>query len=366
MYTPPRTNSPAAFASLLNWLRRTRPFPYPREVAVSAMALFYLVGGVAMLLVLVFPHPSTLNDRLLIGLGVLLIVIGLPVYKLRHRTPLAVLPWLLAAGTAVITALTATGGSTSVTVSFSFFYLWVIIFALLFLNPLVAAVEIRFAAVAYLSVAVLPQEQSTHQLTAFEPIALFTVITTTGGVIMWLSQAREHSEIDPLTLVMNRPGQDRILQAALSGDDPTGKRLVAGLIDVDHFKSVNDRQGHAAGDRLLEELAGAWQRVLRSGDTLGRIGDDEFVVLLPGCSASEADGILERLRAAALDLQVTCSVGAALSENRDSASLLLGRADTALYQAKNLGRNRVAWAVAGTRSRVSATIPVESPSGPYT
>ncbi|MHA7142483.1 MULTISPECIES: GGDEF domain-containing protein [unclassified Arthrobacter] len=346
MYTPPRTNSPAAFASLLNWLRRTRPFPYPREVAVSAMALFYLVGGVAMLLVLVFPHPSTLNDRLLIGLGVFLIVIGLPVYKLRHRTPLALLPWLLAAGTAVITALTATGGSTSVTVSFSFFYLWVIIFALLFLNPLVAAVEIGFAAVAYLSVAVLPQEQSTHQLTAFEPIALFTVVTTTGGVIMWLSQAREHSEIDPLTLVMNRRGLDRILQAALSGDDPTGKRLVAGLIDVDHFKSVNDRQGHAAGDRLLEELAGAWQRVLRSGDTLGRIGGDEFVVLLPGCSASEADDILERLRAAALDLQVTRSVGAALSEDQDSASLLLGRADTALYQAKNLGRNRVAWAVA--------------------
>ncbi|WP_155849427.1 hypothetical protein [Arthrobacter sp. H20] len=98
MSAPTRTNPPTGFASFLNWLRRTRPFPYSREVAVTAMALFYLVGGVAMLLVLAFPHPSTLNDRLLVGLGALLIVIGLSVYKLRRRTPLAVLSWMLAAG----------------------------------------------------------------------------------------------------------------------------------------------------------------------------------------------------------------------------------------------------------------------------
>nr|WP_225668442.1 GGDEF domain-containing protein [Arthrobacter sp. 147(2020)] len=161
---------------------------------------------------------------------------------------------------------------------------------------------------------------------------------------MWLSQAREQSEIDPLTLIINRRGLDRILHAALSGDGTPRRSLVAGLIDVDHFKEVNDLQGHAAGDQLLEELTSKWQQALRAEDTLGRLGGDEFVVLLPGCAPADADLILERLRSVALQFKVSCSVGAALAEPGDSASMLLGRADTALYQAKNLGRNQVAWA----------------------
>lgn len=308
------------------------------------MALFYLVGGVAMLLVLLFPHPPTINDRLLAGMGVPLILAGTTVFLLRHRIPATAQPWMLAAGTIIITILTATGGSTSVVVSFSFFYLWVIIYALLFLNPPAAALQIGLAALAYLGVAVLLVQDDANHLTVFEPIALFTVISTTGGVIMWLSQAREHSEIDPLTLIINRRGLDRILHAALSGDGLPRRPLVAGLIDVDHFKEVNDLQGHAAGDQLLEKLTSQWQQALRTEDTLGRLGGDEFVVLLPGCAPADADLILERLRSVALQFKVSCSVGAALAEPGDSASMLLGRADTALYQAKNLGRNRVAWA----------------------
>lgn len=310
------------------------------------MALFYLVGGMSMMLVLIFPHPPTMNNSLLIFLGTPLMVIGVTVYALRRRFPLAALPWMLAAGTVLITGLTVTGGSTAVTVSFSFFYLWVVIYALLFLNPPAAALQIGFAGAAYGAAALLLSRQTEQQLTAFEPIALIAVISTTSGVIMWLSQAREHSEIDPLTLVINRRGLDRILHAALREDDLSAGPFVAGLIDVDHFKQVNDLQGHAAGDQLLENLASGWQAVLRSGDTLGRIGGDEFVVLLPACSPAEAERILERLRTAALHLSVTCSVGAALSEPGDSASMLLGRADTALYRAKNMGRNRVVWAVA--------------------
>ncbi|MBE0011135.1 MULTISPECIES: GGDEF domain-containing protein [unclassified Arthrobacter] len=273
-----------------------------------------------------------------------LVLAGITIFLLRHRIPAAAQPWLLATGTVVVTIFTATGGSTSAVVSFSFFYLWIVIYALLFLNPLVAALQIGFAAVTYLGVAVLlVRDEATH-LTVFEPIALITVISTTGGVIMWLSQAREQSEIDPLTLIINRRGLDRILHAALSGDGTPRRSLVAGLIDVDHFKEVNDLQGHAAGDQLLEELTSKWQQALRAEDTLGRLGGDEFVVLLPGCAPADADLILERLRSVALQFKVSCSVGAALAEPGDSASMLLGRADTALYQAKNLGRNQVAWA----------------------
>lgn len=336
----PAPERPAAFGNFLTWFRRTRPFPYPKEVAGTAMALFYLVGGVSMMLVLAFPHPLTVDSGLLLGLGAVLSLMGLAVYKLRKRIPSAVHPWMLAADTGLITVLTATGGSPSVTISYSFFYLWVIIYALLFLNPLAAALQIGLAAAAYISVAVLLGYQ------AFEPIALITVIATTGGVIMWLSQAREQSVIDPLTLVSNRRGLDRILHAELHGNSSRGGPMVVGMIDVDHFKDVNDHLGHAAGDQLLEDLTRGWKRVLRGNDALGRIGGDEFVVVLPSCSPPDADLILERLRVVALQFDVTCSVGGALLEPGDSISMLLGRADTALYQAKSFGRNQVAWAAA--------------------
>jgi diguanylate cyclase (GGDEF)-like protein len=331
-------------ADFLARLRRTRPFPYPRAMAGAAMALLYLAGSVTALLTLVFPHPPTLNDGVVLVLSLMAIPAGTAVYFLRHRLPSGAYPWLLAAGTGIVTVLVAIGGSGSVTVSFSFFYLWVVTYALLFFSPLHAALQLGLAAVAYGSVLARLEQSGLTALTALEPITLVAVVGTTGRVIMWLSRAREDSEIDALTLAFNRRGLDRILGAAVQDAAATGQSLVVGVIDVDHFKSINDLSGHAAGDRLLEELSRAWHGVLRAGDSLGRLGGDEFVVVLPGCSWSDATAILERLRGAALDAEVTCSMGASLRLSGDSASLLLSRADTALYEAKRLGRDRIAWA----------------------
>jgi diguanylate cyclase (GGDEF)-like protein len=308
------------------------------------MALLYFAGGVTGLLTLVFPHPETLNTGVLLLLSLTALPAGAAVCFLRHRLPKGVFPWLLAAGTAMVTLLVGTGGSGSVIVSFSFFYLWVVTYALLFFSPLHAAFQLGLAAVAYGSVLAWVAEPGLTALTALEPITLVAVVATTGRVIMWLSRAREDSEIDPLTLAFNRRGLDRVLSAAVQDAAATGQNLVVGVIDVDHFKSINDLSGHLAGDSVLEDLSRAWQGVLRAGDSLCRLGGDEFVVVLPGCSWSDATAILERLRDAAADTEVTCSMGAALRVPGDSASLLLSRADTALYQAKRLGRDRIAWA----------------------
>jgi diguanylate cyclase (GGDEF)-like protein len=339
-----RTLADWKVAGFLAGLRRTRPFPYPRAMAGSAMALLYFAGGVTGLLTLVFPHPETLNAGVLLLVSLTALPAGAAVCLLRHRLPKGVFPWLLAAGTGIVTLLVGTGGSGSVIVSFSFFYLWVVTYALLFFSPLHAAVQLGLAAVAYGSVLAWVAEPGLTALTALEPITLVAVVATTGRVIMWLSRAREDSEIDPLTLAFNRRGLDRVLSAAVQDAAATGEDLVVGVIDVDHFKSINDLSGHPAGDRVLEDLSRAWQGVLRAGDSLCRLGGDEFVVVLPGCSWSDATAILERLRDAAADTEVTCSMGAALRVPGDSASLLLSRADTALYQAKRLGRDRIAWA----------------------
>ncbi len=327
----------------LDWMRRSRPFPYSRGTAASAMALLYFSGGVTVLLCLVFPHPPTLSVGILLVLGSVAPVIGLGLYLIRHRLAEAALPWLLGAGTGIVTILVATSGSRTVAVSFSFFFIWVVTYSLLFFTPFCASVHIGVAAVSYVVCLASLQATGGSPFSAVEPICLVAVITTMSLVLTRLARARERSEIDPLTLVVNRRGLDRLLESEVRVASQGRLALVVAMIDVDHFKDINDSRGHAAGDRLLQDLAGGWQSVLRSGDVLGRIGGDEFVVVLPQCSWHDAAPILERLRDAAAQEGVTCSLGAAPWQAGDSVSLLLGRADSALYQAKRLGRDRVAW-----------------------
>jgi two-component system cell cycle response regulator len=130
------------------------------------------------------------------------------------------------------------------------------------------------------------------------------------------------------------------------------------MIDLDHFKEVNDRYGHQAGDRVLRETAGVFKEGLRAVDLLGRYGGEEFLALLPHTGLAEAAGTAERLRrrlerhvfpVSEAGLKITASIGVASypAVGIDSADSLVRAADDALYQAKQAGRNRVARAAAG-------------------
>ncbi len=124
------------------------------------------------------------------------------------------------------------------------------------------------------------------------------------------------------------------------------------LFDIDHFKPVNDRYGHPAGDEVLRELAGRAMRQVRSVDLVGRLGGEEFVVVMPETSLSGAVVVAERLRGAVADqpfvlrengskLPVTISIGIAVTGvAEETLESLLKRADDALYAAKHGGRNR--------------------------
>lgn len=122
------------------------------------------------------------------------------------------------------------------------------------------------------------------------------------------------------------------------------------LLDLDRFKQVNDTYGHQAGDEVLKEAVQRWQKGRRPFDTLGRLGGEEFAILLPGADGDAAMTVAERLRAAISDqpiktivgdLNVTVSIGVAEAEE-DDASIegTLGRADVALYESKRAGRDR--------------------------
>jgi diguanylate cyclase (GGDEF)-like protein len=153
---------------------------------------------------------------------------------------------------------------------------------------------------------------------------------------------------DPLTELANRRAFDQRLadetERALRHD----RALSLMLVDVDHFKAINDRFGHATGDRVLVNLAHDMQAVMRQGDLLARIGGDEMAMILADCPPDQAEDVARRMLAAIDDDTslsqrhgVTLSVGVAGLSAGGSAEDLLRRADQALYSAKNSGRNQV-------------------------
>lgn len=154
---------------------------------------------------------------------------------------------------------------------------------------------------------------------------------------------RDLADTDALTGVSNRRHFDRLLREGVERALLTGRRLSVLLIDVDHFKQVNDQEGHLAGDEVLRQLGLLLQRAVRSDTAVARYGGEEFAVITPS-GLAEAVGLAERLRRAVeAGSRVRVSIGVASFEarlDRDEPALL-ARADRALYAAKAGGRNRV-------------------------
>jgi diguanylate cyclase (GGDEF)-like protein len=154
---------------------------------------------------------------------------------------------------------------------------------------------------------------------------------------------------DELTGIANRRAFMSQLDREIAGAAEFGWPLAVAMFDVDHFKLVNDCYGHAVGDRVLQLIAARAASVVRGGDLVGRLGGEEFGILMPGATLEEAAHVAERLReametVAELDESlpgVTISIGIAAREGQRSAKELLAAADVALYAAKDEGRNRV-------------------------
>jgi diguanylate cyclase (GGDEF)-like protein len=147
---------------------------------------------------------------------------------------------------------------------------------------------------------------------------------------------------DELTGAVNRRAWNEHLSVHLRADEsgPATPLVCVAVLDVDHFKVLNDRLGHQGGDRFLKELTACWRARLRDSDVLARLGGDEFAVLLPNCERRVAATIVQRLCSDLPDEQ-TCSAGLVAWDGVESPDALIARADAALYQAKDAGRNRI-------------------------
>lgn len=164
-----------------------------------------------------------------------------------------------------------------------------------------------------------------------------------------LVEARREMAIDPLTQVFNRRAFDDALSQNVTLSTLSGQPLALLMVDIDHFKAVNDTRGHTVGDVVLRELASRIVRVFpRRRDFVARYGGEEFAVILPDADAETAPMLAARLLQAVRErsfvdnppLWLTCSVGYALLAKDEEPLTLLERADRALYQAKHEGRDR--------------------------
>ncbi len=163
---------------------------------------------------------------------------------------------------------------------------------------------------------------------------------------------RDMASRDPLTGIYNRRSFMEMARAQLARAHRFHEPLSVFVLDVDHFKRINDTFGHATGDDALRMVAAGCQAILREYDILGRLGGEEFVVVLPGATADESRVVAERVRrhlarmpieATDGTFRLTASIGiAGLEGATDTLERAIHRADLALYRAKHLGRNRVA------------------------
>ena len=202
--------------------------------------------------------------------------------------------------------------------------------------------------------AVLWKTPTEMQLGSESNLALMYLYLT-GGVLFTfgfmllvvhrLKASLRQAEVrDPLTGLFNRRAMTEQLERQWLRHRRTQAPLAVLVIDIDHFKRINDTLGHAAGDSVLMHLSTLLQSHVRGEDVVGRVGGEEFLLLLPDTQSQQAIALAERLRVLvrAESLGTTISIGIALAHSVDeSAESVIARADSALYRAKDAGRNRI-------------------------
>lgn len=309
-----------------------------RVMMERALAALLASGGALALVSSLMPQAPEVQWRVTAGLALL----GFPgaAILLASRGRLAA--WwchvMLSAGGLITTAGVYFAGPTSTSTAAASFYAWVALYAMYFYRRRIGFAYLGVMGALYAGVLIVQDKRSG----AGEWILVMGTSTVAGLVVGRLAhQVRMQARIDALTGIPNRRGFDETLARELARAARSGRTLSVAILDLDHFKALNDSAGHQAGDELLRAASIAWQQAIRSHDVLARVGGDEFVALFPDCDAATAETIIARLRdGSPRGAQFSCGIATAQPDETPPA--LLVRADGALYEAKRAGRARTA------------------------
>lgn len=299
-----------------------------------ATGFFYVVAGLSALAALSWLGPQA-DKAGIAAVSVFTIVSGVLFCAFRLSIPRWGYSLTVFLGTVLVTMAVLLGHGCVASSAMAMYYFFVGVHAAFFFS-----IRIGLVQSLVLFVCVVPTLR--HVGIPFgTDIVLIACNVAIMVSVMWLSRMIDAVEEDPLTELINRRGLDLRLQEAMRSSLGDGTPLAIAIIDLDNFKQVNDSISHQAGDQLLVSSSRAWRVLLPANAHLGRYGGDEFVLVLPGYTPKAAAGLADRLRQATPD-GATASVGVAAWTRGDSVSMLMSRADAALYEAKSAGRNRIA------------------------
>lgn len=297
----------------------------------------YICAASMSLVALSLPQWPGGHRLVLTVLAVAALAVGVALVARGQHWPRWCYHLLVLNGTLVIALSMYEAGGGRTSMAYSSLFMFVAVNSFFFFAWPSAALHLAAAVASDLLVLWVMGDADFGQVVLL-PGALIVVSVVVGRLV----RAADAAEIDTLTGLPNRRALDRHLSEALA-DAVAGSHSVAlAFLDVDHFRSVNNTEGQGGGDRLLRAIATAWRPLLRDTDFLARNGSDEFALLITDAAPGDVAMVIGRLREA-MPRAHTCSAGAADWQPRDTVSLLAARTDTALYESKRNGRNRLTY-----------------------
>ncbi|WP_308113114.1 MULTISPECIES: GGDEF domain-containing protein [unclassified Blastococcus] len=311
--------------------------PFPRDVTsprvmARTLALFYVAGGSTAVLAAGggSDHPG--SRWLVAGIGLLAVVVGAGIFRWDVVPPRVVLGGLVTAGSCLIGTVVVLSPDAATAVICASISAFVGVIACFFADRRVAVAHVS-TVVGVTTGALLLRGDASAVTAAALAVVVSTLACVTRALVLRASDAGS----DSLTGLANRRAFDEALGEHTRRPDVA---LSAALLDLDHFKQINDTDGHEAGDHLLRRVAGSWRPALPAGALLARHGGDEFALLLPGLDGTAALALVRHL--CALVPEVGVSAGVAERCPGDTAAQLMRRADLALYRVKAGGRGAAA------------------------
>ena len=292
------------------------------------LAAMAFIKGVGCLVLAGLPLAEDAPRGVMVGLGLVCVAVAVVLMAAGAEVSTVHLHFTVMLYTALTGAMIAVAVTERGLMLSALGYTWAAVYVAFFFRPNAARLHAALM-IAALGLSLLAARAPTD-------VSVWIVTSTMVGVAVSIiarlnALLRSQAHTDSLTGLLNRTGFAVAAARQRAIAERRGEPLALAVIDLDDFKLVNDRQGHAAGDRLLAELAGAWTASLRPGDLLARFGGDEFVLMLAGIDDAQVDNVLGRLSRAH---PAPWTAGTVLCSGEESLDEAIGRADARLYVAK--------------------------------
>jgi diguanylate cyclase (GGDEF)-like protein len=325
----------------------------PRAPRARAAGVLMLAGGLVAAVAVLLPPQAESADRLVAVTAAVAIAIGAALLLTRRTIAEPILGAVVLLGTAMVTFATREAGDAAGIADNEMLYVWIVLYSFYFLSFPHALAQLALVGLAY-GWALADASSTDGAITPW--VVTMSTLSVAGLLVARLHHSvdqlvtslSEHAHVDSLTGAMNRRALEERAALELARARRDGNQVSMLAIDIDHFKTLNDGFGHAAGDDALRYVATELAGATRAVDAVARLGGDEFVVLLPGATAEEARAVANRLRDSVRagdggrTPPVTLSIGIATQPpSGASIETLWHHADLAMYEAKRAGGNEI-------------------------